>query len=114
MIGEEEEQMYHCWASCIWHACAFISSQYFFNYRLPIVKHSNDIIFFLILTLSLTFTVITSPAVSIRITLDDFIVLIRLKFNPLTFITDERADMFHMHNLCEKSYDKIQGHRVDL
>ena len=46
----------------------------FFNYRLPIVKHSNDIIFcFLILTLSLTFTVITSPAVSIRITLDDFI-----------------------------------------
>ena len=61
MIGEEEEQMYHCWASCLWHACAFISSQFRLKFR--------------------------------------------LKFNLLTFITDERADMFHMHNLREKSYD---------
>ena len=64
MIGEEEEQMYHCWASWysgIWHACAFISSQFRLKFR--------------------------------------------LKFNLLTFITDERDDMFHMHNLREKSYD---------
>ena len=109
MIGEEEEQMYHCWASWysgIWHACAFISLQCFFNYRLPIVKHSNDIIFFLNSNI-ITYIHVHNESSSFH---SDHLgrfqwVLIRLKFNLLTFITDEGADMFHMHNLREKSYD---------